>query len=115
MFLKFILNALNLIIFLNIYSFYNDFALNIEILLSFIFVFIIINLFIYFYNILNDFIILKKDSILREYYTSLFDLFNLLLIFKQKLFFFKKILKKLYIFIKYIIFFFKLKYFSKFL
>ena len=43
------------------------------------------------------------------------SLYNLLLIFKEKLFFFKKILIKLYNFIKYISLFLRLNYISKFL
>lgn len=115
MFINFILNLLNLIIFLNIYSFYNDFALNIEVLLFFIFIFIVLNLFIYLYSVLVNFMNVKKDEVLKEYFLSLFDLYNLLLIFKEKLFFFKKILIKLYNFIKYISLFLRLNYISKFL
>ena len=115
MFINFILNLLNLIIFLNIYSFYNDFALNIEVLLFFIFIFIVLNLFIYLYSVLINFMNVKKDEVLKEYFLSLFDLYNLLLIFKEKLFFFKKILIKLYNFIKYISLFLRLNYISKFL
>ena len=115
MFITFILNLLNLIIFLNIYSFYNDFALNIYVLLFFIFIFIVLNLFIYLYSVLINFMNVKKDEVLKEYFLSLFDLYNLLLIFKEKLFFFKKILIKLYNFIKYISLFLRLNYISKFL
>lgn len=115
MFVNFILNLINLIIFLNIYSFYNDFALNIEVLLFFIFISIVLNLFIYLYLVLINFMNVKKDEVLKEYFLSLFDLYNLLLIFKEKLFFFKKILIKLYNFIKYISIFLRLKYISKFL
>ena len=115
MFVFSILNFLNLVIFLNIYSFYNNFVLNIEVLLFFIFIFIILNLFLYLYLILINFINVKKDEVLKEYFLSLFDLYNLLLIFKEKLFFFKKILIKLYNFIKYISIFLRLKYISKFL
>ena len=75
MFINFILNLLNLIIFLNIYSFYNDFALNIEVLLFFIFIFIVLNLFIYLYSVLVNFMNVKKDEVLKEYFLSLFDLF----------------------------------------
>ena len=115
MLIWFILNLLNLIIFLNIFSFYSNFALNIEVLLLFIFISIILNLFLYLYLILVNFINVKKDEVLKEYFLSLFDLFNLLIIFKEKLFFFRKILIKLYNYIKYIYIYVRLNFVYKFL
>ena len=72
---KFLFNLFNLIVFCSIYSFYNNFVLNVEILLFFIFIFIVFNIFYYLHNILSILLISKKNDLFREYYNKLLDFF----------------------------------------
>lgn len=110
---KIILNLFNIVIFLNIFSYYNYFALNIEILLFFIFIIILFILFFYLYNLLLNFLYLNKNEILKEYYINLFDFFNLISFLNFNLNKNKQILIKLFNLFKYSLNFLKLYYFFK--
>lgn len=110
---KIILNLFNIVIFLNIFSYYNYFALNIEILLFFIFIIIIFILFFYLYNLLLNFLYLNKNEILKEYYINLFDFFNLISFLNFNLNKNKQILIKLNNLLKYTLNFLNLQYLIK--
>lgn len=78
-------NLLNLLFLSVIYSSYNNFILNVEFLLFIVFTFIILNFFLYTYNLLNDFLVLKKNELLKEYFYKFLDLYQLLNVLKQKI------------------------------
>jgi len=114
MFSKILLNSLNLIIFFCVYSFYNHFVLNIEVLLFFVFIFIFFNSFIYLYFILSDYLISKKNEILKEYFGKFFDFFYLVDLLKIKIRIFIKNLKQFFSTFKLVLNYYKILFFSRF-
>lgn len=108
-----IVNLLNLFFFCCLFTFYNFYFLSIEILLFFIFVTIFFNFFFYLYNILSDYLILKKNEILKEYFLKLYDFFYFLDIYKKKVLNILKNLNFFFNFLKFILIFYKDLFFKK--
>lgn len=113
MFIQFLYLSLNIILVLNLFSYYNNFFLNVEVLLFLLFIFIVFNIFRISYKLLGIYLLQQKNLIVEEYYNKFFDFFHFLNFYKSNLKIYVKNLIYNIILLKFVLQFFRNFYFKK--
>lgn len=113
MFIQFLYLILNIILVLNLFSYYNNFFLNVEVLLFLLFLFIVFNIFKMSSKLLSIFLVQQKNLIIEEYYNKFFDFYYFLDFYKVNLNVYLKNLVYNVILLKFVLQFFQNFYLKK--